>query len=250
MFFEHELNLKRLPKNSFRDVDLITNRKIVWIDKKHTKDFWVNGMDSVDFITRYLKHFAIRYVNEILNYSDINRYIEIVAKNNSFLVDSILGDYISVSELKYIFAQLIREKVSVKDIINIFERINDFSDEPTKADLLDKLRICFARQISASLANKDNEIEVFEIGEDTLKILEKETTKGEEDGIIRLESSKFKKFIKKLAVLSVEQDIILLAPQEFRHLLFVLISETFMDIPVICPEEIAPEYDLRIVDTV
>jgi flagellar biosynthesis protein FlhA len=249
MYFQDELNLKKYPKHSVRDTDIITKRKIVWIEKSQTKDFWAKGLSASEYIMRALKYFAIRYVGEIFNYNDINRYIEIVNKNNSFLVDSILGEFISVSELKYIFSQLIREKISDKDIIYIFEKINDFSDDTSKIDLLDKLRISLSRQISYSLADENKEIAVFEIGEKTIEILEKETAE-EEDGIVRLESAKFAKFIEKVARLSVEQDVILLAPQHLRHLIFILISQIFMDVPVIAPEEIASEYNIKILGTV
>ncbi|MBE7705740.1 MAG: FHIPEP family type III secretion protein [Cyanobacteria bacterium SIG30] len=245
-FFEDELNLKKYPKETIRTKDDISGRKIAWIKKEFSKDYWAKGMNACEFIGRYIKYYSVRHVEEIFNYSDINRYIEIVSKNNSFLIDSILGDYISVAELKYIFCQLIREKVSVKDVIYIFEKINDFSDGDFKTDLLDKIRMSLSRQISHSFANEDKEIIGYEVGEKTLKLIESESDIEEGNSLVRIDSTKFKKFIKNLAVFSMQEKIVLIAPQQYRQLFFVLASQVYMDIPVLCYEEISNDYDLKI----
>ena len=174
-FFEDELNLDKAPKHSFKTKDTLTKRKLIWIDKKECENFWAEGMEASEYIANYLSYYAILHVDEIFDYNDLNRYVEYVSNQNSFLVDTILGEYISVSELKYLLTQLIRERVSIKDIVYIFEKLNDFSDDPSKADLLDRLRMALARQISENVANKDKEICAYEIDDDTMELLEKQT---------------------------------------------------------------------------
>jgi len=249
MYFEDDLNLKKLPKGSVRVKDFITNRNVVWVPQELTQDFWVSGIEPNEYIATYLKYFSIRHVNEIFNYSDVNRYLEIVSENNAFLVDSILGEYISISELKYIFCQLIRERVSVKDIIYIFEKINDFADDSTKVDLLDKLRMALSRQISHSLANEDKEILGYEIDPDTIGKIEKQIQSFEdEDGpVVKIDGSKFDKLIKSIEKLAGAEGVVLVAPQHLRQVLFALVSQLFIDIPIICPEEVSLEYNLKIV---
>ena len=61
-----------------------------------------------------------KYIDDIFDYSDINRYIEIVGNQNLYLVENIIPDYLSIAELKYILTNLIKEKVSIKDIVYIF----------------------------------------------------------------------------------------------------------------------------------
>lgn len=247
MYFADEINLQKTPKGSVKETDLLTGRKIVWIPKKETENYWVKGIEPSEYIAGYLKHYAVLYVLEIFNYADINRYIEIVSENNSFLVDSILGEFISVSELKYIFCQLIRERVSVKDIIYIFEKINDYSDDSTKTDLLDKLRVSLSRQICQSLADEHKQIFAYEVSESVISAIEKQTEKAdEEDALVRIDSSKFKKFTEQLEKITKEQSLILVVPQYFRQILFAIISQLNIDIPVICYEEVAPEYELKI----
>ncbi len=248
MYFEEDLTLKKFPKGSVRVKDFITGRNIVWIPRKLTADFWASGIEPSEYISVYLKYFSIRHVFEIFNYSDINRYIEIVSENNAFLVDSILGEYISISELKYIFCQLIREKVSIKDIIYIFEKINDFSDDSTKIDLLDKIRMALARQISYSLATIDKEILGYEIDSTTIAQIEKQIQnfEDEESAVVKIDGSKFNKLIKSIEKLADVEGVVLVAPQHLRQVLFALVSQLFIDIPIICHEEVSSDYNLKI----
>ncbi len=248
MYFEDELNIEKYPKNTIKVKDELSGRKAVWIEEKYCKDFWLKGITPCEYIVEYLKHFAISHVNEIFGYSDINRYIELVSEHNSFLIDSVLGDFITVSELKYIFCNLIRERVSVKDVVFIFEKINDFSDESTKADLLDKLRVALSRQICYSLANEDKQIFGYEVSEELISMLENQS-EDEQNGVVKIDGTKFSKFKKSLKQV-LEQKAVLVAPQHLRQLLFVLISQIYTDIPVICLEEVANEFELKILGQV
>ena len=248
VYFEDELNLKDYPKDTIKDIDAMTGRKIVWIPTNEAKDYWLKGLNPCEYIAQYLKNFSIKCVNEIFNYNDLNRYIEIVSENNALLIDNILGDFISLSELKYLFCSLIRERVSVKDVIYIFEKINDFADDTSKADLLDKLRVSLARQICWSLCNENKEINGYEVNDKIIKMLEAESENIDDaTGVVKIDGDKFEKFTKTIEKISKEKDIVLVAPDHLRHMLFVLVSELYTDIPVICLKEITPEFELRII---
>ena len=96
-----------------------------------------------------------------MDYNDVNKYVEIVLENNSFLVDNIIPEFITASDLKYLLTCLIRERVSVKNIVYLFEKINDYANEPSKEDLLDKVRLAFSKLIVKDLA-KNGEVKIIE----------------------------------------------------------------------------------------
>jgi len=246
-FFEDELNIDKTPKNAIKEKDPLTKRKLIWIPTNECENFWVEGMEATEYIASYLEYYAVVHVDEIFDYKDLNRYVEYVTDKNEFLTDGILGDYISISELKYLLTQLIRERVSIKDIVYIFEKLNDFSDDPNKADLLDKLRVALSRQISASVATKEKEIFAYEIDDDTMELLEAQTNKEESNIKIDLSKfTKFKKILKETRKEIIENNAIIVVPQQFRQVIFILVSQLFMDIPVICFEEVNLDYKLNI----
>ena len=70
---------------------------------------------------------------------------------------------------------------------------------------------------------------------------------SEPDGVVKIDGTKFSKFKKELKEsFSQGQRAVLIAPQHLRQLLFVLISQIYGDVSVLCPEEISADFELKI----
>lgn len=253
MFFKDDLNLSKTPKDSIKDSDPITGKTIYWIPKSKTKDFWASGCDASQFISRILEYVSIKYVEEIFDYNDINRYIEIVSEDNLYLIENIVPDFVSIAELKFILTSLIKERVSIKDIVYIFEKINDFADEETKEDLLSRVRHSLSRQISKSIANENNLIQAFELSAESSKYLESKISG--KSSVIRIDNNKMQavvnniyKAIDKFPVTS--DDIVIIVPIELRQITSVVLSQLMPNIKVVAKEEIAGGYNLEVIDRV
>lgn len=253
MFLENELNIEKLPENSMKDKDIITGLNTVWIEEDKSKDFWAKGVDATDYIAQLLEFSVTKYIDDIFDYSDINRYIEIVGNQNLYLIENIIPDYMSVAELKYILANLIKEKVSIKDIVYIFEKINDFADETNKEELLSRIRVALARQISKSLINeKEKNICAYELSNATIKSFMGDKS---DDEVIRIESTKIEEVIKNLKEKVNEytpdaKEIILIAPMKLRHIVYLIMSQMMPNLRVIAREELLFEYPLQIISVI
>lgn len=253
MFFEDDLKLGKKQKDIIYAIDEITGKKIVWIDEKKTKGFWQNGLTASEFIVRLLGHTIIKNINELLDYEDMNRYIDIVGDKNMFLVENIIPDFVSVAELRYLFANLLREEISVKDIVFIFEKINDYSDETSREDLFDKLRLSLSRYISKKYSNSEGVIQAFDLSEKTYnKLFAKIKT---EDSIIRVDGTKLesiaKSIVKKANQFNMDlNNLVILTPVEIRHMFFMILSQFISNVRVVAKEEIANDYTVEILDEI
>ena len=249
-FFKDELNINKKPKGTIVVKDIVTDKEIWWIPIDESKDFWSEGYTPIEYITRAIEFVGIKYVSEILDYGDINRYITLVEKRNSFVVNNIIPDFITLSELKYILISLIRERVSIKDIDYIFEKINDFSDEPSKDSLLDKIRLSLAKHISNDIAKRGDEIKAIEFSADTLDTMFK-LTESEDETIIKVDgkvAEKLAKNLKKIAAKNNIEDILMIVPMEIRHMTFSIFSEFLNNITVVAHEELSCKCPIKIVD--
>lgn len=225
----------------------------MWIPKDKTKDFWVKGFDAAQVIARILEFVCIKNVEEIFDYNDINRYIEIVSEDNLYLIENIIPDFVSVAELKYILTSLIKEKVSIKDIIYIFEKINDFADEETKEDLLSRVRHSLSRQISKSIANENNLIQAFELSSESLKYMRSKISGKSQ--VIRIDNTKMKVVVNNIYKSIDKQgidlnEIVVVVPIEIRQVMSVVLSQLIPNVKVVAREEIASGYNLEILDRV
>ena len=254
IFFRKELNIDKLPDDSIEDKDAITELETVWINDEEAKNFWAKGLDTTDYIASLLEYCVTKYIDDIFDYSDINRYIEIVGNQNLYLVENIIPDYMSVAELKYILSSLIKEKVSIKDIVYIFEKINDFADETDKEELLERIRVSLSRQISKSLCNEnDNTIYAYELSSESIKSFMGD--KNTDDEVIRIESNKIEEVInnlkEKINQFSPDaKETVLIAPMKLRHIIYLILSQMMPNLRVIAREELLFEYPLQILSTV
>lgn len=251
MFFQDEINYKGKKKDYYVDTDVITGKKVVWIPQEKTKDFWEKGLTPSEFIARGVEFVAIKYIEELLDYEDVNKYVEIVSKQNPYLVDNIIPDFISIAELRYILVNLIREQVSIKDIVYVFEKINDFSDEACKEALLDKIRFSLARYITSRYADMDGTIQGIEMSEKTMT--EIFDSADDTDNIVKVDGTKVEKVAMKLLKFAKENNldnIVLIVPIEIRHMAFIVLSQYINTLTVLALEEVTNYYNFEVIGEV
>lgn len=245
MFYSDELHLEHKIKNSVNAIDEISGRKVVWIEKDKTKDFWQKGITPSEYIAKALEYIAIKYVDDLLDYEDIDKYLEVVEAENEFLVENIIPDVLTYADVKYLMTNLIKEKVSIKNITYIFEKINDFADDGAKADILNKIRLSLSRQICRNYVNADGEtISAFEISEKTFSdiVLSCDET---EDALIKIDGTLAEKLANKILRKSKKLNVFapkLIVPMEYRQMFFTLLSLYINNITVLAQEEIGCTY--------
>ncbi len=252
MFFADELHLEKKLKNSVTDIDKITGRKIIWIEKEKTRDFWQKGLSGSKFIARALEFCAVKYVDDLLDYEELDKYIEVVNHTNDFLAANIIPDYISLSDLRFILTSLIREQISIKDITHIFEKINDFAQESSKLDLIKKIRLSLSRRICINNSNDEGIITAFEISDKTLDKFTPDFDESD-DSIIRIDAGFAEKLAEKLNKKITQfniQNPKLIVPLEFRHLIFTLLSNYMNNITVLSREEIGCNAQIDIISEI
>ena len=235
-----DLQLTKKIKNSIYDIDKITGRKVVWIEKNKTKDFWEQGILGSEYIAKALEYIAVKYVDELLDYDDLDKYVEVVNNHNSFLVENLIPTFISLAELRFILISLIREKVSIKDINFIFEKINDYAEDSVKTDLLKKLRLALSSQICKRHENPDGSISVFELSDKTFADIIENCEDGE-DAVFKIDGVFAEKLAAKLVKLSKKLNIQspkLIVPMDYRQIFFGLLSLYINDITVLAIEEL------------
>ena len=249
VFFKDELKGYKTSEEDYVLTDEITGRKIVWIKEEKVKDFWLKGLSAVEYIGKAIEDIAISEVSDIMDYNDVNKYVEIVLEQNSFLVDNIIPDFITAADLKYLLTCLIRERVSVKNIIYLFEKINDYANEPTKEDLLDKVRLAFSKLILKDLA-KSGEIKVIEFSDETLEKVSSFFETEDDESVIRIDSNDVQEIANKINKIAKSKKLerpILAVPMDLRHMCFVILSEFVPNITVLASEELAGDFNIKFI---
>ena len=249
MFFKKDLDLSKKPSYVIEDMDVITGEKVWWIPVDKTEKYWAKGFFPAEVIAQNLKYISRRYVDDIFDYNDVSKFVEIAADKNIYLVENIIPEFLSVGELRYILAMLIKENISIKDVVFIFEKINDFSEDSVKEDLLEKIRISLARQISNSIADENRVIYGINLNEATAKKLRKAMLCDEPKVTIR--GNFIKQMLKNIediiknSNLNIE-NIALIVPLDIRQILFHIIEQFIPNLGVVANQELSSEFNLEI----
>ena len=253
MFYSDELHTGHKIKNSINSEDEITLKKVVWVEKDKSKDFWQAGLTSSQYIAKALEYVAVKYVEDLLDYEDIEKYLDVVEKENPYLIDNIVPDVLNYADIKYIMVSLIKENVSIKNITYIFEKINDFADDGSKVDIINKIRLALSKQICSRYTNEDGQtISVFELSEKMYSELVLGCDDSDES-IIKVDAEFAQKLANKIQRKAKKLNItrpILLVPIEYRQILFTLLSLYINDVVVIAQEEMGASFSAEVLGEV
>ena len=133
------------------------------------------------------------------------------------------------------------------DIVYVFEKINDFAEEGSKADILNKVRLSLSRQICKSYVNDDGEsISAFELSDKTYSEIVLSCDESE-DSLIKIDGALAEKLatkiIKKAKKLNIHNPK-LIVPMDYRQIFFTLLSLYVNNITVLACEEIGCLYKI------
>lgn len=251
-YFKEELKGYKIEEDDIVTIDELSNKKLIWIKEHKVCDFWLKGLSAVEYIGKAIEYIAIKEVSDIMDYNDVNKYIEIVIENNSFLVDNIIPEFLTPADLKYLLTCLIKEQVSIKNIIYLFEKINDYANEPTKEDLLDKVRLAFSKLIIKDLA-QNGEIKVIEFNDSTLEKVDAFFHSEDDENIIRIDASEVQQIANKINKIAKTKKLefpTLVVPIDLRHMCFVILSEFVPNIRVLACEELVSDYNIKFIGKV
>jgi flagellar biosynthesis protein FlhA len=124
-----------------------------WVDAALKEDAAIKGYTVVDAATvmsTHLTELIKANVSELISYSEVNKLIKDLPKEQADLVKDLVPAQISMSGLQRVLQLLLAERVSIRDLPTILEGIADaiaFTRNP--ATLAEHVRARLARQLCA-----------------------------------------------------------------------------------------------------
>ena len=121
-----------IPDDAIVGVSPVEQAQAYWVTKYDIERV-NNSLNKIDafepevVIINHLKEILIRHVYKIMTISSVQKLIDYVCCENEKLVMDLTSNGITEYDLQKIFINLIREKVSIKDILFVFEKLCDFS---------------------------------------------------------------------------------------------------------------------------
>ncbi len=249
---------KTIPEDAIVGVDPTYQTQAYWIsqdDARATKN--VTAVDATDVLVTHLQECVRKHVDEVMTKTDVLKLMELVRSQDPTLVNDLVPAIISTSDLRKIFVNLIREKVSIKDIIFVFERLCDYARFSKEPDILsERLRAALGRQICLSNVDRDHVLYALTLSPEWEKTLDDSCQRTELGTMFLLNPMQVQDLIESTAMTLMrahqaigQQPVILCSPR-IRLPLYQLLERHIPTIVVISYSELITDIKVEAVDTI
>ena len=249
---------KNVPDDAIIAVDPTYQTQAYWIsgeDAQANKN--ITAVDATDVLVTHLQECVRKHVDEVMTKTDVLKLMELVRSQDPTLVNDLVPAIISTSDLRKIFVNLIREKVSIKDIIFVFERLCDYARFSKEPDILsERLRAALGRQICLTNVQEDNILYALTLSPEWEKVLDDSCQRTELGTMFLLNPMQVQDLIESTAMTLMrahqnigKQPVILCSPR-IRLPLFQLLERHIPTIVVISYSELITDIRVEAVDTI
>lgn len=124
----------------------------LWIQEASREDAELAGytvVDPVSVLATHLTETIKTNAADILGRQDVQTLVDNVKQNSPAVVEELIPNLLSVGEIQKVLANLLRERVSIRDMVSILEALADYAPLTKDPEMLTEyVRHRLARQIS------------------------------------------------------------------------------------------------------
>ena len=219
----------------------------VWITKDQ-KDFAeANGytlVDTVSVLITHLSEIIKTHAHEIISREDIQKLVDNLNNENPAIVKEVVPNLLSLGGIHEILKNLLRERVSVRDLVTVLETVGDYATTCKDTELLTEyVRQSLSRTICQKFISKDSKIYVVSVDPVLDQNITNSIHKSEAGSFLALDPVLAQKFVDKILSvvresLSMSYEIVLLSSSNTRMHIRKLVEHLLPTVPVISYKEI------------
>ena len=216
-----------------------------------------HATEATDALIDHLQETVIKHVDEVMTKMDVLKLMELVRQHDQSLIQELVPAIMTPNDLRKIFVNLIREKVSIKDVIFVFERLTDYARFSKEPDILsERLRAAMGRQICLAHSDKGKNLYAVTLSNEWEKMLDDSCQRTELGTMFLLNPLQVQELIETTTdtLRRVQQTydrvpVILCSPR-IRLPLFQLLDRHIPIITVMSYSELIPDIQVQAVGTV
>ncbi|HBP87273.1 MAG TPA: flagellar biosynthesis protein FlhA [Nitrospirales bacterium] len=231
----------------------------IWIAPAEKERAQMDGYTVVDgpaIIATHLTEFIKTNGHELLGRQEVQNLLDNLAKTYPKVVDDLIPTQISLGAVVRILKNLLRERVSIRDLRTILETVADYTTQSKDPDTLTEYaRQNLSRTISTQYTNADGLLQVISLDpmlDRRLMEAMRPSGAGDQGGL--------PPSVLNQVILSVRQAIervvsqgyqpVLLCSQSIRSQLYRLVSPGVHALAVLSPNELDPKTQIQAIEVV
>lgn len=230
----------------------------MWINESQRERAEMLGYTIVDppsIIATHLTEIIKKHTHELLSRQDVQILIDNVKESHSALVDELVPKQMSYGEIQKVLGNLLKEGISIRDLVTILETLADYVTVTRDTDVLTEyVRQGLARAISHKFIGK-NKANVITLDPNLEQIIMDSVQQTEQGSYLALEPSVSQKIINGVytqiqKVLSMGQQPIVLTSPMVRLYFKRLTEQSIPDLVVLSYNELDRSIEVQSVGMV
>ena len=230
-----------------------------WITESEREKAEIFGYIVVDppsVIATHLTEIIKERAHELIGRQDVKMLIDNVKEEHPAVVEELVPDILSLGEIQKVLSNLLREQISIRDMVTILETLADYGKTTRDTDLLTEyVRQRLAGYITNKYVENGRQLHVVTLDNSVEETIMNSITKSETGSYLSLEPNTAQKIlnntlkaVRKLTNIG-EQPIVLTAP--IVRLYFKRLTEQLTrDLIVLSYNEIDPAVEVKTVEVV
>ena len=226
----------------------------VWIDEKEKESVQAKGFVVVDpaaVITTHLTEIVKTHADELLGRQDVQSLLDSLAVSHPKVIEELIPNIIPLGTLQKVLQRLLKERISIRDLLTILETLADYAPMTKNADMLTGyVRQALARTITREYRDADGNITVIMVSPDIEDRINKSVQHTEYESFVAADPTliqevvgNLKKFIKIFSDKGLPP-VILCSPN-IRGYLSKILEKFFPNIAVLSHNEIISDVNIK-----
>lgn len=231
----------------------------LWIREEQRDEAELSGYTVVDppsVLATHLTEFIKNHAAEILSRQDLQTLLDHVKKDTPAVVEGLIPQLLSLSEVHKVITNLLNERVPIRDMVTILEALCDYAPITKDMDLLTEyVRQNLGRQITNIYADENNKLSVITLGTEVEQLIRNNVRETEQGNFLAIDPQKAQQILKGLNKILEQttflgQQVVILCPPVVRLYFRKLIERNYPNIPVLSYNEIPSNIEVEAVGTV
>ncbi len=231
----------------------------IWIDEENREKAERLGYTVVDapsVIATHLTEVIKSYASEVLGRQDVQTLVNSLSTDYSAVVKEVKDAGATIGDIQKVLKGLLKEGVSIRDLVTILETIADYF--PTVKDhdeLIELVRQALSRQICQQYIDREKKMPVITLSKEVEEEIKNAIVETERGKRFAMEPSSQKKLLEKITEEGSKirqrglRPVFLTSP-EVRALFRNIVSSVIPNAAVLSSFEIVPDIRLEAVGTI
>jgi len=231
----------------------------LWIDEATKDRAEMSGYTVVDppsVVATHLTETIKRHAHELIGRQETKSLVENVKESYPALVEELIPNVLTIGDVQKVLAKLLKEKVSIRDLVTIFETLADYGTYTKDPDILTEyVRQSLSRQITQQYASGSETLRVVTVGPSLERKIAEAVQQSEHGSYLAMDPASSQTVVQKITEQAAKlaqtggTPIVLTSPT-IRMYLKQLLERAMQDITVLSYSELEPSVEVQSIGVV